>query len=73
MPHIDLTYEDDLVDESAQQATAAMLFSRFGLPPVDVDAELFKVAPPDPRERIANPQEVARALAGTRYEELLTR
>lgn len=72
IPHVDLTYEDDLVDESAQQATAAMLFRRLGIPPVDVDAGLFKVAPPDPRERIANPEEVARALAGTRYEELLT-
>jgi len=72
IPHIDLTYEDDLVDESAQQATAGMLFRRLGIPPVDVDAGLFKVAPPDPRERISNPEEVARALAGTRYEELLT-
>ena len=72
IPHIDLTYEHDLVDESAQAATAAMLFRSLGIAPVDVDAELFKVAPPDPRERISNPEEVARALAGTRYEELLT-
>ena len=62
----------DLVDESAQKATAALLFRSLGIPPVDVDAGLFKVAPPDPRERISNPEEVARALAGTRYEELLT-
>ena len=72
IPHVDLTYEDHLVDESAQQATAAMLFRRLGIPPVDVDAGLFKLAPPDPHERIANPEEVARALAGTRYEDLLT-
>ena len=72
IPHIDLTYEDDLVDESAQKATAAMLFRSLGIPPVDADAGLCKVAPPDPRERISNPEEVARALAGARYEELLT-
>ena len=71
IPHIDLTYEDDLVDESAQQATAAMLFRSLGIPPVDVEAGLFKVAPPDARARIANLEDVARALAGTRFEELL--
>jgi LPS sulfotransferase NodH len=72
IPHIDLTYEDDLVDEHAQQVTANMLFRELGVPPAEIDAELFKVAPPDPRERVSNLVDVTRALAGTRYEEYLS-
>lgn len=71
LPRLELTYEDDLADPAAQEVTAARVFRELGLAPAEIAAGVHKVAPPDPRGRIANHAEVARALAGTRYEELL--
>jgi LPS sulfotransferase NodH len=62
VPHIALTYEDDLATPPAQQATLDRLCSAFGLPSAPADPRFVRVGTEEVPARIANYDEVMEAL-----------
>jgi LPS sulfotransferase NodH len=54
IPHLTVSYEEDLEDQSRHQATAERVFDWIGVPPAPVAAGMRKVLASDPAEVIAN-------------------
>jgi LPS sulfotransferase NodH len=71
VPHVALTYEDDLLDADAWPATAAGVFAHLGLDAAPVDTSLRRTNPGRLDQLVANVEEVAAALRGTPYEQFL--
>lgn len=71
VPHMRLTYEDDLLHAETQDATAQRMFSWLGLPPAAVSVRLRKIVPDDLERIIANHDEVVAAVRSSAYAELL--
>ncbi len=71
LPHLPLTYEDDLENELHHQAAAEKVFASLGVPPVKVQSPLAKVHIGGLRDIIANYGEVQGALASTPYAHYL--
>lgn len=67
VPHLSLTYEDNLADEATHQATANGISDYLGLAPATVTSSYRKVSPVSLRESIANYDAVAQALQGTPF------
>lgn len=70
-PNLLLTYEDDLDDQPAQQDALNRVFSFVGLEPAPVTSPLVKTTPRGLADAVANHEELAAVLRGTRYERFL--
>ncbi|HVY10451.1 MAG TPA: hypothetical protein VHB18_09925 [Mycobacteriales bacterium] len=64
---VELVYEDDLNNQEAQRRTVAMLCERLGVPPHWSPSDWVKVQPTTTREMVANYDELAAAVATTRF------
>ena len=71
LPHLALTYEDDLVDPARWQETAGRVFAHLGLEPAPVRTSLHRRNPGRLADLVANHEEVVAALAGTPYGRFL--
>jgi LPS sulfotransferase NodH len=65
--HHALSYEDDLGDPAAQQATVDRLCDRLGVPHAGVTSDLVRPAPGGLAGRVADPAALAAALRATRF------
>lgn len=71
LPHLPLTYERNLADESRQQATVGAVCDFLGLSPELAACDLRKVSPEKLRDSVANYEELAQRLTGTPYARFL--
>jgi hypothetical protein len=71
LPHVLLTYEDDLAGSEMQQATTTRLFKQFSVSARPVDSTLVRVTPRTIRDRVVNFDELAHALTGSPYASML--
>jgi hypothetical protein len=71
VPHVALTYEDDLADPERWADAAGRVFAHLGLDPAPVTTTLRRRNPGRLTELIANYDEVAAALAGAPYGQYL--
>ena len=71
LPHLSLTYEHDIRDAAAHQATVDAVCDYLGVPSAPAESAYRKVAPRSLRESVANYDALARRLAGTRFESYL--
>lgn len=71
VPHLALSYEDDLQDASSWTPTTERVFSYLDLAPVPVVSSLRRQNPDDLASLIANYDEVKGALMGTDYARFL--
>lgn len=71
LPHLRLTYEDDLLREGARQPALDRVFAFLGLPSVPVSTRYLRLSTDDLSAVIRNHDEVRQALAGTRSERFL--
>lgn len=71
IPHIKLTYEDNLRDSRFHQDTANQVFDFLGLTRCDVESNLVKLMPSDPLQMIDNRQDLVRVLEMTEYARFL--
>lgn len=71
LPHLRLTYEDDLQDSDKQQATASRVFDYIGVPDAPVSTRLNKILPSDPRAVLENFDELAEAIRAAGMGHLL--
>src|SRR5687767_10165587 len=71
VPHLTLTYEDDLLDGTRHQATATTAFEYLGVASVEVRTRLQKIVERSLSDQIANFAEIAHVLAGTEYAGML--
>jgi LPS sulfotransferase NodH len=67
VPHLSLTYEDDLDTPAAQQQTLDRLCAEFGLPPAPALASLVRAGATELSDRVANYDEMLEALRHTRF------
>jgi LPS sulfotransferase NodH len=70
VPHLRLTYEDDLKAADAQGPTVERICAELGIAPAATHTDLVARAPAQAAARIANPDEVATALRTTRFAPL---
>ena len=61
---------DDLRTEATRPAAVNAVFQFLGLPDHDATTPFHKVTPPDWRDSVTNPDEIAAALAGTPFERM---
>ena len=71
VPHLRLTYEDDLLDPTRHQATVDRVCGYLGLASAPVASDLVKVAPRGLRASVTNYDEVRRLFQATRYAHYL--
>lgn len=72
VPSIELWYEDDLATDDAQHRTVGLLCDRLGLPAHWEPAALAKVQPAATRDMVTNYDEIAAAVAATRFASYLS-
>lgn len=68
--HLELFYEDDLQEPADQQATVERICSHLQVRAGVAVADLVRVTPRDPWERVANRDQLADALRTTRFSDL---
>lgn len=73
IPHLRLSYEDDLLEPAAQGETAGRVFSWLGLPPAAVSVRLRKIVPDELDRIVSNHREVLDAVIESPYAPLLER
>jgi hypothetical protein len=71
IPHLSLTYEDDLQDASSWPATTERVFSFLDLPPAPVTSTLSRLNSGALADLIANHAEIKAALTGTEFARYL--
>jgi hypothetical protein len=71
VPHLGLTYEDDLLDPARWDDTAGRVFAHLGLEPTQVSTSLRQRNPGPLADLVANYDDLAAALAGTPYASYL--
>jgi LPS sulfotransferase NodH len=71
LPHLEMTYEQDLLDPNAWQTTADRVFDVLGLPSATVRASLRRTGTADLSDVVANLDDVRRALRGLGWEHYL--
>lgn len=71
VPSIELVYEDDLATEDDQRRTVEMLCAQLGLAMQWSPSDLIKVQPTATRAMVANYDEIAAAVAATRFASYL--
>ena len=67
LPHLDLIYEDDLQEPSAQQATAERICAQLGLPGAPVRSDHVRFTPRRLSETVKNFDEIADLIRPTRF------
>lgn len=65
LPHLDLVYEDHLLDSSQHQATVDQIVDYLGIPRAQVHSELAKIGTEDLSNSIANFDELAHLVQDT--------
>ena len=71
VPHTTVSYEDDLRQPVSREATLSRLAGLLGVAPARASSDLRAVAPERPENRITNFDELAAALAHTRFAPLV--
>lgn len=71
LPHLDLVYEDDLVDASRHQTTVDRVVGHLGLQPESVDTTLIRHPVTRGLDRLANADDVRALVAVTRFKPML--
>ena len=71
VPHLSLTYEAHIRHADAHQSTVDAICDYVGIDSGPVESSYRKTAPASLRDRVANYDELAARLAGTRYEPYL--
>jgi LPS sulfotransferase NodH len=71
VPHLDVTYEEDLQDPAALQRTVDRLAVALGAEPAPVQTALRPTAPADPFSRLQDPEAFKRVLRLTRFAHLV--
>lgn len=71
LPHVRVSYDDDLADPRAAGPTMARLFEAIGVPARPVRSDLRKILPAAPRDAVENYDAVARAVSETGLGHLL--
>ncbi len=66
-PHLELVYEEDLAGPELQQATSDRVATLLGLAPHPVRTDLIKITPPATSSLVTNYDELASAVAATRF------
>lgn len=67
VPRLSLTYEDNISDEEKQSRTMPQVCEYLGLPYEEGSCAYDKISPRSLRDSIENYDEIANALAGTKY------
>jgi LPS sulfotransferase NodH len=67
IPHLLITYEEDLATPERQQRAVDEICRSLGLPPAVVHSDLVRVTPEAIEDQIENPEELLRVLSVTRY------
>jgi LPS sulfotransferase NodH len=71
LPHLTLTYEQDLLDASAQQATVDRICRHLGLPSAPTSSDHVRFTPKRLSDTVANFDAVAAVVAPTRFGRFL--
>lgn len=71
IPHLELIYENDILDNLKHQKTADKVFDFLGLQSVPVKTDYKKIIPEKLEEIVINYDEVRCMLEGTKYENFL--
>lgn len=71
IPHLKLTYEDNLRNSQNHQETADRVFSFLELPKCNVESDLVKLMPARPIQMVDNQDDVIEALKQTDYAHFL--
>jgi len=71
LPHLTLTYEEDLLEPPAQQATVARICARIGVPPAPTASDHVRFTPRRLAETITNWEAVAELVRPTRFARFL--
>lgn len=71
VPHLRLSYEDDLVQEDTRQPIMNRVFDYLDLPPARVSTKYVRLSSDRFEDFVENYDEMAAALAGTQYEPFL--
>lgn len=71
VPHLSLTYENNVQDPEAHQETVDEICAFLGVESAPVESTYEKIAPPSLREGVANYDDLAQRLEGTPYEKYL--
>jgi LPS sulfotransferase NodH len=69
--HLELTYEDDLAEPAAQQATVDRICREFGLPSVPVSSDFVRLSPRRLQDTVANFDEIVELVRLTRFQRFL--
>lgn len=67
IPHLSLSYEENLQYEELHQQTADEILNFLELTPSPVSADLIKVMPSNLQEIVENPEEIINAISQTKY------
>ncbi|MBW4710782.1 sulfotransferase [Roseobacter sp. YSTF-M11] len=70
-PHLKISYETDLLDQTRHQAAADQVFDWIGMPSAPVSGGLRKILPSDPAQVIANYDDLVQRVAQRGLEHLL--
>jgi len=70
--HVEVCYEDDLLDAARHQATADRVMTALDMPSAPVRTPLRRGSPDDLRDQLSNWEEVADVIGRTRYADFLT-
>jgi hypothetical protein len=71
IPHLRLTYEEDLLAQERHQETADRVFEYLELPSAEVEAKSIRLGPDRLSEAIENFDEISRMLRNTRFSKFL--
>ena len=71
IPHLSLVYEDHLIDELKQQATANHVFGYFDLPNHEVKTNFVKMNSEDISLYVENAEEIRNLISPTKYGDFL--
>ncbi len=71
LPHLDIVYEDDLLDRRTHQTTLDTIFEYLGLPPAPVSSKSVRTSSGSWRDMIANHEELETAVINAGYGRFL--
>ena len=71
VPHLRLTYENNLQESTSHQTTADQVFSFLGVPSTPVKVNLVKLMPSSLRDMVENYEELVKAVKATKYAHFL--
>ena len=70
-PHLELIYEDDLLDNASHQGTVNRVCDYIGIPRANVEANLVRIMPGDFSSYIENAEEIKETVGKTKYVRFL--